>query len=93
VAGALAALTAAVLASTFGVEGTITGAAFGSVVATAGGAWYGWSLERTHHRLRPKVENIASIARSKIDKDQPSTPPRAPRRPPRRACHSVCVSA
>jgi hypothetical protein len=62
-----------VLASTFGVEGTITGAAFGSVVATLGGAWYGWSLERTHHRLRPKVENIASIARSKTDKDQPST--------------------
>jgi hypothetical protein len=72
VAGALAALTAAVLASTFGVEGTITGAAFGSVVATVGGAWYGWSLERTHHRLRPKVENIASNARSKADKDQPA---------------------
>jgi hypothetical protein len=72
-AGALAALTAAVLASTFGVEGTITGAAFGSVVATVGGAWYAWSLERTHHRLRPKMENIASIARSKADKDQPAT--------------------
>ena len=72
-AGALAALTAAVLASTFGVEGTITGAAFGSVVATVGGAWYAWSLERTHHRLRPKVENIASVARSKTDKDQPVT--------------------
>jgi hypothetical protein len=72
-AGALAALTAAVLASTFGVEGTITGAAFGSVVATVGGAWYAWSLERTHDRLRPKVENIASIARSKTDKDQPAT--------------------
>jgi hypothetical protein len=73
VAGALAALTAAVLASTFGVEGTITGAAFGSVVATVGGAWYGWSLERTHHRLRPKVEKIASTARPKTDKDQPAT--------------------
>jgi hypothetical protein len=72
-AGALAALTAAVLASTFGVEGTITGAAFGSVVATVGGTWYAWSLERTHHRLRPKMENIASIARSKADKDQPAT--------------------
>jgi hypothetical protein len=71
VAGALAALTAAVLASTFGVEGTITGAAFGSVVATVGAAWYGWSLERTHHRLRPKVENI--VARPKTDGDQSST--------------------
>jgi hypothetical protein len=60
-----------VLASTFGVEGTITGAAFGSVVATVGGAWYAWSLERTHHRLRPKV--AASIARSNTDKDQPAT--------------------
>ena len=70
-AGALAALTAAVLASTFGVEGTISGAAFGSVVATAGGAWYAWSLEQTHHRLRPKAQTIVASARSKARKDQP----------------------
>jgi hypothetical protein len=60
-----------VLASTLGVEGTISGAAFGSVVATAGGAWYAWSLERTHHRLRPKAQSIVATARSKARKDQP----------------------
>jgi hypothetical protein len=72
VAGALAALTAAVLASTLGVEGTISGAAIGSVVATAGGAWYAWSLEQTHQRLRPKAQSIVATARSKARKEDPN---------------------
>jgi cytoskeletal protein RodZ len=70
-AGALAALSAAVIASTLGVEGTIAGAALGSVVATAGGAWYSWSLERTHHRLRTQAQTIVATTRSRAGKGQP----------------------
>ena len=63
--GALAALSAAVAASTLGVEGTILGAALGSVVASTGGAWYSWSLERTQERLRTSAQTIVATARSK----------------------------
>lgn len=49
------------------------GAVLGSVIATAGGAWYSWSLEHTHKRLRPKAENVIANIRSDRPKDQ--TPP------------------
>jgi hypothetical protein len=64
-AGALAALSSAAVASVIGVEGTIIGAAVGSVVATAGGTWYSWSLERTQERLRDSAQTILIAARSK----------------------------
>ncbi len=63
-AGTLAALSAAGVASILGVEGTIVGAGLGSVVATAGGAWYTWSLEQTHERLRTSAQTILTSARS-----------------------------
>src|SRR4051812_13905924 len=44
--GALAAVTAAVAASFFGVAGTLTGAALGSVVSSIGAAIYSTSLSR-----------------------------------------------
>ncbi len=52
VAGALAAVSAAVAASFFGVAGTVIGAALVSVVSTVGSALYGASLDRTGERLR-----------------------------------------
>lgn len=52
VAGALATATATVVASYFGVAGTVIGAALMSVVSTAAGAVYGHYLHRTGERLR-----------------------------------------
>src|SRR5918998_6537729 len=51
-AGALAAVSAAVVASTFGLAGTLIGAAVTSVVATIAGALYTHSLERARARIR-----------------------------------------
>lgn len=49
---ALAAVTAAVLASFAGTAGTIIGAAVGSIVATVGAAAYTWWLRRTSEAVR-----------------------------------------
>jgi hypothetical protein len=51
IAGALAAVSSAVLLSTLGAAGTIIGAALGSVVATVGGALYSQGLARSRERL------------------------------------------
>ena len=51
-AGALASVSAAVVASTFGLAGTLIGAAVTSVVATTAGALYTHSLERARARIR-----------------------------------------
>ncbi len=51
-AGALAAVSSAVLLSLFGVAGTVIGAALASVVSTVGSALYAASLDRTTERLR-----------------------------------------
>src|SRR5215210_3918097 len=51
-AGALASVSAAVVASTFGLAGTLIGAAVTSVVATVAGALYTRSLERARARIR-----------------------------------------
>lgn len=50
-AGALASVTAAVIASYFGIGGTLIGAAITSVVATVGGALYKLSLESAQARV------------------------------------------
>ena len=52
VASALAAVSAAVISSFFGVAGTVIGAAIGSITATVGSAVYATSLRRTNERLR-----------------------------------------
>jgi hypothetical protein len=51
-AGALAAVTAALLGSTMGVAGTVVGAALASVVSTVGGALYLRSIKRTTDGVR-----------------------------------------
>lgn len=50
-AGALAAMSSAVLLSTVGVAGTIIGAAVGSVIATVGSAIYSYYLETSKKRV------------------------------------------
>ena len=51
IAGALAAVSSAVLLSRLGAAGTIIGAAVGSVVATVGGALYSQGLARSHQGM------------------------------------------
>lgn len=51
IAGALAAVTAAVVSSFFGVGGTVIGAGIASLVATLGAAVYTHSIRRTQARL------------------------------------------
>ncbi|MEO5654342.1 MAG: hypothetical protein ABIP03_15570 [Aquihabitans sp.] len=51
VAGALAAVSSAVLLSTLGAAGTIIGAAIGSVALTTGSALYSQGLARSRYRL------------------------------------------
>lgn len=48
----LASVSAAIVASVFGVTGTIVGAGVVSVVATVGSAAYGLGIRRTRHRLQ-----------------------------------------
>lgn len=49
--GALAAVSSAVLLSTFGVAGTLIGAAVGSLVITVGGAFYTYSIKAARQRV------------------------------------------
>ncbi len=51
-AGALAAVTAALLGSTMGVAGTVVGAGLASVVSTVGGALYLRSIQRTKQSVQ-----------------------------------------
>lgn len=50
-AASLAAVTSAVLLSTFGVAGTLIGAAVGSLALTVGNAVYSYSINATKHRV------------------------------------------
>jgi hypothetical protein len=52
IAGCLAALTAAVVASRLGVAGTLIGTAVASIVAPVGAALYTLSIRKTHTRLQ-----------------------------------------
>lgn len=66
-AGALSAVSTAVVASFFGVAGTLIGTALASVISTVSATLYSSSLQRTNERLRrvreglterqPRVEN------------------------------------
>jgi hypothetical protein len=56
-AGALAAVTTAVLLSTLGAVGTLIGAALGSVAATVGGALYAQGLARSRAAMRRAHES------------------------------------
>ncbi|MBD8869660.1 serine/threonine-protein kinase [Nocardioides donggukensis] len=60
--GALAAVSSAVLLSTFGVAGTLIGAAVGSLVITVGGAVYTYSIKAT----RQRVATAQTVAAARI---------------------------
>ena len=60
--GALAAVTAAVVASRFGLGGTLIGAALASVVSTTGAALYSHAFRRTGSTVRTLIEEPGSVA-------------------------------
>lgn len=63
IAGTLAAVSAAVLASTLGVAGTLVGAAVASLVGTVGQELYAQSLKRGYRKLRdPRGRRISASA-------------------------------
>ncbi|PPK70599.1 hypothetical protein V5P93_000521 [Actinokineospora auranticolor] len=76
-AGALAAATAAVLGSTLGLAGTVTGAAIASVITTVGGSLYLRSLERTTEGVRSVHAKITTRNGSVVSTDVSTDPPDA----------------
>src|SRR5919199_4303166 len=74
-AGALASVSAAVVASTFGLAGTLIGAAVTSVVATIAGALYTHSLERARSRIRIRRDPRTGALEQEVV--PPSDAPRA----------------
>lgn len=74
VAGALASVSAAVVASKFGLAGTLLGAAVTSVVATIGGALYRHSIERANARVRLRIHRdprTGALRRERLRAPQP----------------------
>ncbi|HVT42108.1 MAG TPA: hypothetical protein VHD39_03925 [Acidimicrobiales bacterium] len=65
-ASAAGAVIAAVIASTFGVKGTIVGVAIGSAAATLGTAFVAQSLERGHEAVRQVVERVPDSSASTL---------------------------
>lgn len=69
-AGALAAVTAAVLGSKLGIAGTVSGAALASIITTVGNVVYQRSLERT----KRSVDRVRSLAAARLTVSNPATP-------------------
>ena len=65
-AGALAAVTSAVLLSTVGVAGTLIGAALGSVAATVGSAVYSFYIRETKERVA-QAQTVAAVRISRAN--------------------------
>ena len=83
-AGALAAVSAAVVASFFGVAGTVIGAAVASVVSTVGAAVYTESMRRTHAGLRRAGRRLIRSPQSSVDRSAGDRPPLPAHLDPRR---------
>src|SRR5947209_7416167 len=75
VAGALASVSAAVVASTFGLVGTLLGAAVSSIVATTAAALYSHSIQRARTRIRTRFNPHTGM----IERVTPPPPPGAHR--------------
>jgi hypothetical protein len=84
-AGALAAVSAAVAASFFGVAGTVIGAAVASVVSTVGAAVYTESMRRTNAGLRRAGGRLVGRPESAVDRSAGDRPPLPARLDPRRS--------
>lgn len=77
-AGALAAVTAALVGSTMGIAGTVVGAGLASVISTLGGAVYLRSIQRTRESVRTvhaKVVGRSGGATVLVSRDAPETAP------------------
>ena len=70
---ALAAVSAAVIASFLGVGGTIIGAALGSLVASVGGAVYSHSFQRAGYKLG-ETKVLTVVTRARLGPDEPGEP-------------------
>jgi hypothetical protein len=73
--GALASVTAALAASQLGVGGTISGAAFGSVVSTVAATLYAHSLKTAAQRLRNTRTVLVLPARGGPSQSDPAAVP------------------
>ena len=69
VAGALAAVSSAVLLSTLGVAGTVIGAALGSVIASVASAWYSRGLDASRQQMAAQAaaRKRVAAARSRVE--------------------------
>ncbi|HJQ03196.1 MAG TPA: hypothetical protein VJ851_16485 [Jatrophihabitans sp.] len=66
VASGLAAVSATVAASYFGVAGTVIGAGLGSVISVVSSAIYSYSIKQTHSRVRHGLD-VAVAQRFAVD--------------------------
>jgi hypothetical protein len=76
-AGALAAVTAALIGSTMGVAGTVVGAGLASVISTVGGTLYLRSIQRTKESVRTvraKVVGRSGGATVLVSTEDPEDP-------------------
>jgi hypothetical protein len=73
--GALAAVTTAVAASFLGVNGTLTGAAFGSVVSSVAAALYAASLKTAHTRIRTTRTVVTGQGHTGAEQQDPAALP------------------
>src|SRR4051794_24096751 len=87
--GALAAVTAAVAASFFGVAGTLTGAAVGSVISTIAAALYSNSLSRAARVSRTLVVRQTLAPAAPRPQPEVAEPPGEPRPEPHPVQDSV----
>jgi hypothetical protein len=104
-AGALAAVSSAVVASFFGLAGTLIGAALASVISTVSAALYSNSLQKTNEKLRRARGQLpgrqAAAEATEVASAAPATqvlpahldPRRAPDRRPRPRWAKVAVYA
>ncbi len=107
-AGALAAVSSAVVASFFGLAGTLIGAALASVISTVSAALYSNSLQKTNEKLRRARGQLTGrqspVAETEVAASAPATPKtqvlpahldprRAPARRPRPRWTRVAVYA
>ena len=84
-AGALAAVSAAVIASFFGVAGTVIGAAVASVVSTVGATVYTESMRRTHAGLRRAGSLLVRSPQAAVHRSAGDRPPLPAHLDPRRS--------
>ena len=77
-AGALAAVSSAVVASFFGLAGTLIGAALASVISTVSAALYSNSLQKTNERLRRARGQLTGRQDAVADAEPAPAVPAAP---------------